>query len=76
MDEFANQVPSYQAGWVGAPIDQAEADRRQREYVCQQAVNVLQQARQIRADAALMADVRAYIHKLRDEGAALLDDLA
>lgn len=63
------------SGMLGIPVDEAEAHRRQREHLCQNAVNVLQQARQIRADAALMTDVRAYIHKLCDEGAALLDEI-
>lgn len=80
MNEFANQAPQYldaaqACGVIGAPIDEAEVQRRQREYMCANAVQVLQHARQIRADAALMADVRAHIRKLRDDGAALLDDI-
>lgn len=91
MDEFANQASAYEqakcaqdvawqqkaeySGLCGTPITDEEAQRRQREYLAQNAVNVLQQARQIRADPALMSEVRAYIRKLLDEGAALLDDL-
>ncbi len=63
------------SGLVGLPISDEEAQRRQLEYLCVNAVRVLEEARKIRADAALMVEVRAYIHKLRDDGAALLDDL-
>lgn len=60
---------------LGGDLSNAELEQRNREMRCQQAVYVLTQARQIKADAALMTEVRAYIRRLRDEGAALLDDL-
>ena len=53
----------------------AEREQRQRDAAAQQAIYILEQARQIRENPALMADVRAHIRKLRDDGAALLDDL-
>ncbi len=59
---------NYAQGGIPDPICNSE-------YRCQEAVNILQRARQIRADAALMSEVRDYIKKLRAEGAALLDDL-
>jgi hypothetical protein len=52
-----------------------EMAKHTRECAAQQAIYVLEQARQIRANPALMADVRAYIRKLRADGAALLDDI-
>ena len=53
----------------------AEREQQKRDAAAQQAIYILEQARQIRANVALMVDVRARIRKLRDDGAALLDDL-
>jgi hypothetical protein len=52
-----------------------EMERQQQEARIQEAVYVLNRAREIRADAALMASIRAYLRKVRDDGAELLDSL-
>jgi hypothetical protein len=52
-----------------------EYEKLSREARVQQAAYILNRAREIRADLALLTDVRAYIYKLRDDAAALLDDL-
>lgn len=68
------QYPQAMGALSGGPCI-AEIEKRNREARVQQAVYLLQQALSIRSDAALMAEVRAYIRRQRDEGAALLDDL-
>lgn len=65
----------YGQACIGMDISSAEIEKRNRDARVQQAVYVLQQALSIRADATLMAEVKIYIRRLRDEGAALLDDL-
>ena len=72
-----NMVPYGWGGLIGAntAMTSAEIAARHREAAVQQAVYVLEQARKIRADADLMVAIRAHIQKLRDDGAALLDDL-
>ncbi len=69
---WQQEPPPY--GQLG-PMTIEEAEKYKRDSAAQQAVYVLEQARQIRANPALMADVRAHIRKLRDDGAALLDDI-
>lgn len=56
-------------------MTEAEHEKAMRDTAAQQAMYILEQARQIRANPALMADVRAHIRKLRDDGATLLDDI-
>lgn len=72
--EYPPPTPYYGA-LIGQDVSDAEMEKRRRDERTRQAVYVLQQAREIRADIALMTDVRLYIRRLRDEGAALLDDL-
>lgn len=60
-------------GMLGCPTPASEAERMKMR--AQQAVYMLAQARLIRADAPLMAAIRAYVREQRDELAVLLDDL-
>ena len=74
---FPGPLTPYGMGVIGAnrAMTIAESEQHRRDCAAQQAIYILEQARQIRANPTLMADVRAHIRKLRDDGAALLDDL-
>lgn len=58
------------------PLKAAEAEKYERQQMIVSAVHVLARAQQIRADAELMAAVRAYVRAERDSLGVLLDDIA
>lgn len=73
MDESAGlwEPRAMECPQSGGPNDEAERMKMR----AQQAVYFLAEARRIRADAPLMAAIRAYVREQRDELAVLLDDL-
>lgn len=58
----------------GMDVNDKDIEREQRDYVIRDAIHTLMRAKEIRADAVLMAEIRHHIREERDRLACLLDE--
>jgi len=72
MDE--NPIPEPWSQQLGAPINAEMQAQNQHYWHLKQCMDTLLAAQRIRQDAALMAEICAFVRKGRDELATLLDE--